>query len=1010
MGVKQKYILFIALAVVFFVLLFPKVSLGDYCSTGCPEIYYTQCGEPVQIGQCCDEDCCEKDIFGNCTEWCKVCSCGGSWPEYKCDSPDCDGDILVRHCHSYKGCGPCHMGSCVDECCCVLCSAPEICEDCESWHKPEREPCLCPRWGLIKPECRCKAECIDAPDDPRYYGDPRFYKNPFYPPAECDLEKEWDIYPISEYNPEEKWRMDQDNVYLPVKLDWDDVRGWEDSWKEEGECVCVKECESENRSCIESCGGIEDCKVDCKEDCYKKLKDLTLEKKLREEGLSEYRERYTECLRDCDNECEEKYKSNAGGCSKTCPYPDRCHLAKEYIQSYVIKIEGEMRDCEALRKINGLKQLIEKAEYVTEIEEYKTQIEWIREKELEIPEYEREVLPKSEWIPLCSCMFKSNRTYKWQVKACCSPSGTHCGPWSDWEFTTASVPEPKLPYDPDWPGLFRMKNLTKAEIEKLKWCEIDDQKLYMPTELGDKIYYRPLTYTDLIYYSEEYTLGANEGKEYYLCHPNLEIENRCEPLLLYPIETIKIEYEIGGERVYPFRFWDKDRNYFTKITPYLWKTRACREISALGCTDYSQEWRFSAEDFTLETPKLVNPQNDPAGEIPVGLPVTLTVDAPYAFSFIFEITGLGQIKSQTPNLGLDYGSGPLPLALDTRYTWYATPCWGYESEPEKCEYSAKAGPFHFKTTGELIRVVYPEPGVTEVPIPIKFEWEEVPGAKSYIFTLDGKEPVVLQSTEILVNYPDLRQETQYFWKVQTCARADGTACEAEANQNFTTFRLQAPVNPSPENGAVLPTTELHKFSWDEILGAKFYQFQIGYLKVADGEEKECLEKEGEKIIKIVSENSIYYPLECKGQYQWQVKGCLDEECKEAGIPNAWVFNLVSPTKKETGLVPCGRSYNNPDTPWDETKPCGIRHIFITLKIIVDFLLFRIAPLALVILTLATGILFFFSIKMEAPNPLVKVKSLWKAAGKGFAILFFAWLLLSIIFNLIGYQFGPWWRF
>ena len=81
-----------------------------------------------------------------------------------------------------------------------------------------------------------------------------------------------------------------------------------------------------------------------------------------------------------------------------------------------------------------------------------------------------------------------------------------------------------------------------------------------------------------------------------------------------------------------------------------------------------------------------------------------------------------------------------------------------------------------------------------------------------------------------------------------------------------------------------------------------------------------------------------------------------------------------------------------------------------LKVVIDFLLFRLAPLALVLLAVASGVIFYFSIKMESPTPLAKVKSLWKAAAIGFGILLFSWFLISFIFTLFGYQFGPWWRF
>ncbi|PIS35436.1 MAG: hypothetical protein COT36_02415, partial [Parcubacteria group bacterium CG08_land_8_20_14_0_20_38_56] len=395
------------------------------------------------------------------------------------------------------------------------------------------------------------------------------------------------------------------------------------------------------------------------------------------------------------------------------------------------------------------------------------------------------------------------------------------------------------------------------------------------------------------------------------------------------------------------------------------------------------------------------------GKKPVALPVTLSIHAPYAFSSIFEISDIGQIESGTPDLSLDSPR----LNLNTLYTWYVTPCWGYQSEIEKCEDSARAGPFHFKTTGEAVKIIYPEPEAKEVPIPVKFKWEKVPGAKSYIFTLADKEPIILLEPEILVDYPELLQETNYSWQIQTCARSDGRVCGEPITQSFTTFRLAAPINPGPENGGILLTTELAQFSWDEIPGAKYYQFKIIYSKAAEGEEKECIEQEGKEIAKIVAENSNFVPLECKGRYQWQVRGCLDPDCKEAGDWSIWKFNLTSPPEEcQPGLIPCGKNCDAPSTPWDETKSCQPKHIFIMLKIIIDFLLFKLAPICLALLVAASGVIFYFSLKAESATPLAKVKSLWRAAGIGFGILLLAWSLISLGFSLIGYQFGPWWSF
>ena len=114
-------------------------------------------------------------------------------------------------------------------------------------------------------------------------------------------------------------------------------------------------------------------------------------------------------------------------------------------------------------------------------------------------------------------------------------------------------------------------------------------------------------------------------------------------------------------------------------------------------------------------------------------------------------------------------------------------------------------------------------------------------------------------------------------------------------------------------------------------------------------------------------------------------------------------------ERKGGLIPCGRTSDNPDTPWDETESCGIKHIFIMLKLIINFLLFKLAPIALILLAAASGVIFYFSLKMGAADPLIRIKSLWKAAGIGFGILLFSWVIINLIITSAGYQLGPWWQ-
>jgi len=178
------------------------------------------------------------------------------------------------------------------------------------------------------------------------------------------------------------------------------------------------------------------------------------------------------------------------------------------------------------------------------------------------------------------------------------------------------------------------------------------------------------------------------------------------------------------------------------------------------------------------------------------------------------------------------------------------------------------------------------------------------------------------------------------------------------------------------------------------------------------ENKDCIALVGTKIVPltIVPSNSAYIDLGCLGKYNWQVGACLDENCLETGdFSPVWEFTLVQPPPG-FGLVPCGRVSDDPDTPWNEREPCQIEHLFILFKIIIDFLLWRVGLIILVLLVIATGVMFYFS--LGAPATMAKVKSLWKAAGIGYAVLFLSWTIINSFLAMFGYRigiFGRWWE-
>jgi len=591
-----------------------------------------------------------------------------------------------------------------------------------------------------------------------------------------------------------------------------------------------------------------------------------------------------------------------------------------------------------------------------------------------------------------------------------------CGPWSDtWQFITSPAPEPKLPYDPDWAGIGKIKNLKKEEIEKLKWCEIDDQKewqgadgkkyKYFETTLPEgETRYSPLSYKIWIYYKKE------EGGED-LCHPVLIAEGKCHELFLRPA---------AGEYLPPSQFWDKIHTFFTKSTPYAWKVAACMDYSSVYCTDYSQFWRFSAEDFTLEKPTVVSPPNDK--ETPVGLPVLISWERSYAMSWIYEISGIESGKTSVSNVSFDWPQ----LKLDTLYNWKVQPCWDFESKD--CQEDVWSDVYKFRTTGRPPNPDTMKPAGTDIPIPVNFEWESVPGAKSFIFKISGKEPQIVKKSKIIFDYPDLYQKTDYSWQVQTCARDNGNVCGAWSSaKTFKTFKLSAPASSIfPEENRTVFTYEMPgNFSWESVPYARYYKYTINYVsKSADEATEECHPQEG-IVEKIVTQPSDFVSLNCLGEYKWQVTACLNASCQEDAIGEPspiWPFKLVQSEgpggpggggfvgSLTGGLVTCGRTFDDPNTLWNERESCQIKHIFIMIKTIIDFLLWKLAPLLLVFLLVYTGAIYYLA--MGAPEAIANVKSLWRAAGIGYGIIFFAWIIISFILTFFGYRvgiFGPWWQ-
>ena len=596
------------------------------------------------------------------------------------------------------------------------------------------------------------------------------------------------------------------------------------------------------------------------------------------------------------------------------------------------------------------------------------------------------MLDNSEFLPP-PCLLKSGATHRWRVQACCDTRGTNCGPATEAIFKTNLAPEPISPLDPDWAGPGKIENVKKENLGRLSWCQIEDSSFYQKTVLEGKTYYRPLSYKILIYYSEKD-----------LCHPRLSNQGRCNPEILTPSSE---------DALLPPEFQDEYHLFFTKSTTYAWKVSACRDIYATECTDFSQLWRFSSENFTLPKPELIFPPNDQ--KTPIGIPVFLQWKSPYANSFIYDISGIIRGTTSEANITLDFPK----ISLDTLYNWKIKPCWDYEAK--KCE-NFWSEIFYFKTTGAPPNLISPISDADNVPIPTTLKWEKVEGAKSYrvkIVGVTSDDGIISEKTEYIFGYPELKQKTTYSWQVKTCADRDGKICGKEWSnpESFTTFKLLSPSNPSLKDGEEIFTYQMPtNISWNPVPYAKAYKFTLSYLSKSPEETNECPTGKVEE--KIVSNPSVFIYLNCLGKYEWRVFACLDEHCQETGESSpTWHFTLSQPKEiKKGGLLPCGMIADNPKTPWNERDPCEIKHIFIMVKTILDLLLGNLTPLILVLLLIITGVIFYF-FSFES-TVIGLIKSIWKAVGIGVGIILLSWTIITIFMSILGYKigvYGPWWQ-
>ncbi|MFC1663525.1 hypothetical protein ACFL0A_00100 [Patescibacteria group bacterium] len=735
---------------------------------------------------------------------------------------------------------------------------------------------------------------------------------------------------------------------------------------EECEEVCEEECEY---VCVENCWypceWYEECEEVCEEDCGMKCDD---------ECGENCWDVCDECCEEIDDweqveDCYDWQKCNIS--QKTCECVGEC-LEKPENPRYYDNIDPD--NPEESLDVNNIYLPVkldwDNVEYANS---YKLQINGVGDQKNRLSTWD--YLESSEAIPE-SCVFQSNSENSWKVIPCCSYYGNYCKDYSDvdtWTFSANSAPELVSPIDPDFEGEKKAEGISLPVT--FDWCDVQDVEVY-------------------------YLRIYREGEE--------------EPYSPFPIPR--------EEGVLPSSFVD-DLEFLTKDTYYQWQVAACLEEDASDCADiektHSQKWDL-ATIGDLPIPSLLSPPNDQIN--PVGLPVTLDWEGiartnSYFYKITPAILGDEETFVNLSEVTLDWNQ----LSLNTLYSWKVKPCWDYEGE--NCEdFSSER---HFKTTGSLPELTFPSTNDINISIPVKFDWEDSPGAKSYYleiadnssFTniLIPEEKRVVLSSENWIGYPYLKMITNYYWwRVRACADKDGNECGNFSNaQRFTPLRFSPPINLSP--GAVTSATPEDVswnqvvLNWNKIDGAQSYW----YVLESDGTNIKDEKTSATSVLISID------PLAGVGKdYKWKVRSCIDAAATKVDNSeicsdwSGWYYfkTIESPQSTAGGIVPCGRDSDNPDTSWNERESCQIKHFFIMSKNGLDFLLWKLGPIILVLLVLGTGAMFYLS--LGSLEIIIKAKSMLRAAGIGYLIIFFTWTIINLILSIIGYQvgiFGKWWQ-
>jgi len=117
------------------------------------------------------------------------------------------------------------------------------------------------------------------------------------------------------------------------------------------------------------------------------------------------------------------------------------------------------------------------------------------------------------------------------------------------------------------------------------------------------------------------------------------------------------------------------------------------------------------------------------------------------------------------------------------------------------------------------------------------------------------------------------------------------------------------------------------------------------------------------------------------------------------ISLAGTYQIDGKTVTYQGLVPCGKSQPAPGESVEVTMSCQLCHLFVMITNIVSWALaYIILPIGFLMIVIS-GLMSFFT--GGDPKKFEQTKTILTSAIIGLAIIFSAWILVSVFLNAIG---------